>query len=436
MANFSTMMALSFYCLIADPVYIRTFYRYASNDPHAAPRHPRLWDNMLGLMTIVRMGTNLLGQLFMLTPAPRAWNIYTRLVASEMILLGAMLIVPGITVVGVADEGVAAALLLGGVAASGIAAAVGQSSGFALAAQFPAAFPQAMLIGMSAAAFLSSVIKVATKAVFAYDGAGEGSSFRAHMVEAWVYFGITVSWFAASSVSVVLLRRNAFALHHAPELAGGTAPLPVAAMAAERPVAVDDDDGAAVLNRETQPLIDAKRTAGEVGATAEETVSVVLVARMIWKPLVTVGVVVGSTWIVFPGLAADIRPHDAWFNIGIVGGYNAGLLAGRVGAARLVARIPAWSHVPGAALRLLLFPVFFFSVRPRIITGWAVPIAAMFLVSFSSGVLSGCLVAAAVGTPGLTRRSKAVASSMMSVLLLLGCTLGGLVGLALTMWYV
>jgi hypothetical protein len=474
--------AWSFHCFLADPSFVQHLYRYTSSNPHAVPTHPDLWNNVLNYITLVRLVSNTLTQMFNLTPLARRATMTAR-IAGGIVLMIFVMITPIIVVASHAEEVAGFSAILFAVAASGVGTGFQQSTLFALASLYPGySFSMSALFGMAASAAVTSIAKVITKVSY-------GDSFEDEKQEATLFFIIGAAWAAVGLAALLAFRFGA--LGRAAPLLGIVGALPSTSVActaggesgsSAASVAPTDEAATVTLPRPSSgglwmgsavattngslvsPLMlqneEGNITVGDPEPSDDDSETNCSVlrrfafARVLLAGLpfyCAIGIVNMVEFALYPGVIMRVDNDGTWYKIWVTLAFNLALAAG-LAAAQLLSKLvggPARLSTGrvGAVLILVALVrgavgcIAFIAVLAdepsRTSAAYVVAVA----FEFVGGVASG-IVAKAVPTIVETRirasdtAARGVAGIVLSLSILLPCIIGTLANLALCRWVV
>ena len=292
------------------------------------------------------------------------------------------------------------------IAVAGAATAFFQSTCFALLSNFPARFTAGILFGIGISGSCTSLVQIITKAAMADD-------YAAHENTSRIYFAIAIGWMVLSFVSVVLLKKNAFAQRCIIEYR-------------------DQDEAASYLPIRTADFAEPNNAEKEklpyddmqsLHSTQAST-SVVMVIKKIYPVMFSTFLTFTITLTVFPGVGVSIN-SSAWFGIIIIFMFNFGDTIGRFASNLPKIWIPR-RFIPYASIsRLVVVPLFFFCLDPRWIKGDVFPMILMFITGVSNGFIGSLSMIYGPQYETLdTDAEKSLAGNCMSTALLGGCALG------------
>ncbi len=415
-------MNFSYNSFVSAPSYVKEYYRYAAQDPSATSSMKSFWDNIESFISVANMIPNLIFQFMVFTPLVRRWKMQSKILVSMTCIIAAMLAVPICPLFKV-NEHVAAGVLLGAVAVAGTATAFFGSTCFALLGTFPPRFTSGIMFGLGISGSSTSLMQIITKSAMA-------DNYDAHASTARIYFGLSISWMLLSFVSVVFLRRNAFAkkciMEYRDDDSGDGAYAPIR-RSARSVRSVDDpslefpmnSDGTRV-KKDNLPLS---------SQSTQASTSVLGVVKKIYPMMLCVGLNFTISLTVFPGVGVSIN-SSAWFGIIIIFMYNLGDTIGRFASNFQRIWIPRQHLLAAAISRLLVVPLFFFCLDPRWIKGDVFPMILMFITGISNGIIGSLSMMYGPQTETLeTDAEKALGGNAMSLANLSGCSVGSCLAL-------
>ena len=432
----SMMGAWTYYAFVADPHFAQHFAAYAgghdgSASPPWEPAHPELWTNVMNSMSLARVWGNSIAQIGLLFPAARSLakppQIFVGIACSSVVF-----VVP-VAVLATQRTGEVAAFasLVGSVFLGGVAAGFQQPALYGLGGYFSEhSFAQGSMMGQSAAAGLTSIIKVVVKASF-----GDGSAAEVH--ESLLYFSLGVVTTAVAAVVFTAFSRSPMMRTKLAELtAKGPSDSPEKSQEG-------GTAGDAINVTERAPLLD-----GRQQEDAGEDSSAVLLAATDTPPskppslrhvlyatrwtLLSIGLIFVATFAVYPGLLVRGDPSSAWFKVLAMLSMNVMLFVGRFAARPLIGFrdgvVVTYTRTLAACclVRLLVFvPLFVFAFPDRPSRrGYVYPAAALF--QLSGGVLSAIAAVAMPRSPELNAdpAAKALAGQITPLVTLVAVQTG------------
>jgi hypothetical protein len=426
------MGAWSFHCFLADPSFAQHLYQYSEDNAHAKPDYPKLWQNVLNLITLTRLLSNTLSQSINLVPQVRRSSLLMRIYGGILLMVGVMLM-PIFIVVGNADELTAFALLLTAVGLSGIATGFQQSQIFSLAAFYPHyGFSVSALLGMAVAAAAASVAKVITKVSY-------GNSFADQRHESNVFFAIGASWSVVAAGALWFFTRSPVGAENRDAIRGR-------ATTAGDGYSVDSGMLPPPRLNDYEDSLDNAPALLEDGTPSSTTKSPLWrVMQCAWTVLIGNCILHASNFTIFPGVLVLVDNKDPWFKINVILAYNVALTLGR-GSSHFVLKLAPGGFLESAKfviaasiLRAAVFIPLFVIVLPHHPDRKTAAYILASAFQLTGGLLSGFIAAAipkAVdrAVPKSDKATRSVSGTIFSLTILLSCTIGTLINLAICNW--
>ncbi|CCD21467.1 putative adenosine transporter [Trypanosoma vivax] len=427
------LSANAVYCLYK---YFTHFYKLVQGDPEAKPEDERFWTNIYTYYNVIIFSTQVVAEIFMLTPVGRRIPLHPRLCVGFALPFFQLLSYMMATTFHTTEAG-AKTLFLAMAFVNGLSKSFCGSSTVALAGPFPTRFIGAYVFGLPLSGVITSILSMSIQGSMSND-------FNSLLTQSYIYFSTTLAFQVIACVLLFLLPKNPYALRYAAELryavrknnAGGDAgdkdglePLPTSEP-------VNDGDQAqpvvrSVLDTTVDPdtMKDTDQVENTTNAEQMLKAEIWVVVKRIYPILATCFLVYCSTLLFWPGvfIAVDPKGWNFWYTTIMMAMFNFGDFFSRLQLQFKNLHPSPRTVIIGAFARLLII-VPLFLCQKKVIEGNSAKVLCLFLSLFwglSNGVCGGMMIIYGPRTASLTTAGqRSIAGICNNVSLLMGLFLG------------
>ncbi|KAH8618561.1 putative Nucleoside transporter [Trypanosoma vivax] len=431
------LSANAVYCLYE---YFTQFFKLAQGKSDVDPADAAFWTNIHTYYNVTVFSTQVVAEIFMLTPLGRRIPLHPRLCvafALPFLQLSSYML----TTTFHTTENGAKALFLVMAFVNGLSKSFCGSSTVALAGPFPTRFIGAYVFGLPLSGVITAILSLVIKGSMNND-------FDNLLTQSYIYFSTTMAFQAIACVLLYLLPKNPYALRYAAELryamrknsAGGNGghstrdtDRPESLLTGEP---VNDGDQAqpvvrSVLDTTVDPdtMKDTDQVEDTTNAEQMLKAEIWVVAKRIYPILATCFFIYFSTLLFWPGvfIAVDSQGWNFWYGTIVMAMFNFGDFFSRL-QLQFKNLHPSPRTVIIAAFARLLIIVPLFLCQQKVIKDNPAKVLSCilsFLWGLSNGVCGGMMIIYGPRTSSLTTAGqRSIAGICNNVSLLMGLFLG------------
>ena len=449
--------------LLSTPLFFQNYYKHVRGDSEATTDNATFWNNATAMISVASMFPNISAQFFLLTPMSRRIRQQVKMMFGLILIVIGLVMVPLMTVTRGGDE-VAMGTFLAAVIICALGTGFYQSSATSLVSGFPSNYFGIMISGIGMSGVFTNVLSIVTQAALPADYDGQGT-------QAIVFYSISSSVVCLTAVLLYLLQSNPFAhkyveeykrrhaaqqsIHNSiqsepneysrladtptaesPNKVSSAASAPGSELRTEEggtgdQIYYSDDEESANVITAIVRLSGSHAPNDSPSALVDGDFSTIETMKKIKMMLFVVVYTFTVSLVVMPAVGVAINPKAEYFGILIITMFNVGDTCGRLLTFVQKIWIPE-CYLPYAALaRTLLLPLFFICAKPKLIPGNIFPMFLMFFTGISNGFV-GTLSMIYAPSSLHTEQEKNISGNIMSFGLLLGCSIGSGIGLALS----
>lgn len=406
--------------LLSAPRYMVDYYRYVTGDPNAKPNIPVFWTNILTFYNVVSLGTQIVFGFTVLTRFVRGFSLTTRFIFAFVCMMLEILVMALLPVGGWVSQTGAMVVFLVVTFVAAVGKSYLEATCYVLVGNFPPRFMSAVMFGCGFSGLIASSMRCIIKASME-------DTYESVLIQAHIYFGLTLFVMLAALVMTLLLRFNSFAQEHVSEyrvlkLAGEVAAAGNRASGGTEPL-------------DRVPFVDDAKT-GTAAPEAEMTTAERLVSTSVWSVVKVIHHMQIACFLCFfivlfiiPTLVIPVDRQDNWFSTIAILLYNCGDALGRFLTSFRVLWVSQRTTLIASIARFLFVPLMFLCVYGYI-PGHAPVYVFVFFVGLTNffGALS---MVHGTSTEGLeTEGQRLMAGQLMGISLLAGGSFGALIALA------
>jgi solute carrier family 29 (equilibrative nucleoside transporter), member 1/2/3 len=461
------------------PSFMLNYFQYIDRDPNAVAKNPHFWVNVLTFYTVVTQVTQTLMEPTNLTRFFQRFSLIFRLEAATVLMLVELLVVVIMPHTCRSETGAMAGLMVAGFV-GGVGRAYFENTCYALFAPFPPKYLTGVMIGVPTSGVIVSVLQIILLAAM-------NDSYDSVLTESIIYFAVSLGIIFVAGMCVVQLLFNSFARRYVAEFRsersafaniytnveeepralkaihatdGHTRPDYEGKTNKEGGDAVDDaaglDDGVSnepaigevqleseTSNKEKKVEGGTDSEEGEpevlqgvLGVTSAEMLQEVKlwpIVTKIWPMMLSCFMTFTVTYLMYPGVMIAVDSASAWYTTLIMAVYNFGDLFGRLMSMWKRLWIPRKAVLISAFVRIIFIPLLVLCAR-RVIHSQAAAYVFTILMGVSNGFIGTLTMVYSPEMPGLSSDAeRASAGQLTGVCLLMGCSVGSLLQLAIVL---
>ncbi|KAL7700319.1 nucleobase transporter (NT4) [Lotmaria passim] len=459
------------------PSFMLNYFQYIDRDENAVATHPHFWTNVLTFYTVVTQVTQTLMEPTNLTRFFQRFSLVFRLEAATVLMLVELLMVVIMPHTCRSESGAMAGLIVAGFI-GGVGRAYFENTSYALYGPFPSKYLTGVMIGVPTSGVIVSILQIILLAAM-------NDSYSSILTESIIYFAVSLGIIFVAGLCVMLLLFNSFARRYVAEFRSErSAWANIYTNVSEEPRALEvaramdsahpDDaenaskstsaaDGAENLadGIENEPAIgevqlrnepanagkkleggtdsedgDAEALQAVTGVTSAELLQEVRlwpIVKKIWPMMVACFMTFTVTYLMYPGVMIAVDSDSAWFTTLVMAVYNFTDLFGRLLSMWKRLWPPRKYIFIGSLVRIIFIPLLVLCAK-HVIPSQAAAYVFTALMGVSNGFIGTLSMVYSPETPGLSNDAeRASAGQLTGVCLLMGCSVGSLLQLAIVL---
>ncbi|KPI85006.1 nucleobase transporter (NT4) [Leptomonas seymouri] len=455
------------------PSFMLNYFHYINRDENAVPVHPSFWTNVLTFYTVTTQVTQTLVEPINLTIFLQRFSLLFRLEASTVLMLVELLMVVIMPHTCRSETGAMVGLIVAGIV-GGVGRGYFENTCYALFGPFPPKYLAGVMVGVPMSGAIVSILQIILLAAM-------DDSYGSILSVSIIYFTVSIGIIFISGVCIILLLLNTFARRYVAEFRSehsawmniyrnvNEEPRMLEAIRAAgypHPDNIEDasavkgamnvDEGAAGAEVMGEVRVHNEPTAKEKGltddtesekgeaeepqtvasATSAEMLQVVKlwpIVKKIWTMMVACFMTFSVTCLMYPGVMLAVSPADNWYTTLVMATYNFGDLFGRL--------LSMWRRLwpsrnvifIGSLARVIFIPLLVLCAK-HVIPSQAAAFVFAALMGITTGFIGTLSMVYSAETPGLlSDAERASAGQLTGVCLLVGCSVGSLLQLAIVL---
>lgn len=460
------------------PSFMLNYFQYVDRSEDAVATHPNFWTNVLTFYTVVTQVTQTLLEPTNLTRFFQRFSLIFRLEAATVLMLVELLMVVIMPHTCRSETGAMAGLIVAGFI-GGVGRAYFENTCYALYGPFPTKYLTGVMIGVPMSGVIVSVLQIILLAAM-------DNTYNSILTESVIYFAVSLGIIFVAGLCVMLLLFNSFARRYVAEFRSDRSAFAnIYTNVAEEPRALemmhnmtrsqpdhvegatkgssravdgaisltdglDNEPAIGEVQLQSEPSNKAKRLEGGTDSedgepevlqavpditTAEMLQEVKLwpIVKEIWPMMVACFMTFTVTYLMYPGVLIAVDAADNWYTTLVMAVYNFGDLFGRLLSMWKRLWPPRKAIFIGSIARIIFIPLLVLCAK-HIIPSQAAPYVFTALMGVSNGFIGTLSMVYSPQTPGLSSDAeRASAGQLTGVCLLMGCSVGSLLQLAIVL---